>query len=167
MCDYSLMGVPNRLAREGEQLVLHRFPAGSLGLASPADLQPRVNADRSPRTFWSAVKEFFAAPYQPTVCAVCIPPGTLLILRDISPKLRQSMGVSAEESVTFTQISANPYQYRDAVRFPSGREVRLQDLQEGQRLQVLQMTSTEESEIPLELPAMQPAVQAGQRDQRF
>jgi hypothetical protein len=32
MCDYSLAGVPNRLAVEGEQLVVHRFPTGSVGL---------------------------------------------------------------------------------------------------------------------------------------
>ena len=32
MCDYSLAGIPNRLAVEGEQLVVHRFPA-SMGLA--------------------------------------------------------------------------------------------------------------------------------------
>jgi hypothetical protein len=28
MCDYSLAGVPNRLAVEGEELVVHRFPNG-------------------------------------------------------------------------------------------------------------------------------------------
>jgi len=33
MCDYSLMGVPNRLAQQGEYLVTHRFRTGSLGLA--------------------------------------------------------------------------------------------------------------------------------------
>ena len=38
MCDYSLMGVPNRLAREAEKLTVHRFPTGTLGLASPTDL---------------------------------------------------------------------------------------------------------------------------------
>ena len=34
MCDYSLTGIPNRLAVEGEELVVHRFRTGSLGLAS-------------------------------------------------------------------------------------------------------------------------------------
>jgi hypothetical protein len=43
MCDYSLAGVPNRLAVEGEELVVHRFPTGALGLASP---------DRSPARSW-------------------------------------------------------------------------------------------------------------------
>jgi hypothetical protein len=35
MCDYSLAGIPNRLAVEGEELVVHRFTMGPLGLASP------------------------------------------------------------------------------------------------------------------------------------
>ena len=36
MCDYSLAGIPNRLAVEGEELVVHPFPTGALRLASPA-----------------------------------------------------------------------------------------------------------------------------------
>lgn len=31
MCDYSLMTIPNRLAVSGEELVVHRFEAGSAG----------------------------------------------------------------------------------------------------------------------------------------
>ena len=34
MCDYSLAGIPNRLAVEGERLVACRFSTGSMGLAS-------------------------------------------------------------------------------------------------------------------------------------
>ena len=54
MCDYSLMSIPNRLAREGEELIVHRFACGAMGLASPVDLQP----DRQPllvriRNRWS------------------------------------------------------------------------------------------------------------------
>ena len=59
MCDYSLAGVPNRLAVEGEQLVVHRFSTGSVGLASPC------SSLSSKET------------------AVCIPPGARLRLRDI------------------------------------------------------------------------------------
>jgi hypothetical protein len=33
MCDYSLMGIRNRLAVEGEELVTSRFSTGSVGLA--------------------------------------------------------------------------------------------------------------------------------------
>src|SRR6516164_7099987 len=34
MCDYSLAGLPNRLAVEGEQLLVYRFTTGAMGLAS-------------------------------------------------------------------------------------------------------------------------------------
>ena len=40
MCDYSLAGLPNRLAVEGEQLVVHRFQTGAMGLA-PSGLELR------------------------------------------------------------------------------------------------------------------------------
>ena len=32
MCDYSLAHFPNRLAVEGEPLIVHRFGGGALGL---------------------------------------------------------------------------------------------------------------------------------------
>ncbi len=51
MCDYSLMAVPNRLAQEGEELVMHRFPTGSLGLASPVDLKPAARPPALPERF--------------------------------------------------------------------------------------------------------------------
>ena len=46
MCDYSLYEFPNRLAREGEELVTYRFPSGSMGLVSPVELE---NAQGKPR----------------------------------------------------------------------------------------------------------------------
>ena len=39
MCDYSLHGIKNRLAREGETLNVHRFNTGSKGLTSPEYLE--------------------------------------------------------------------------------------------------------------------------------
>ena len=58
MCDYSLAGIPSRLAVEGEQLVAHRFSTGSLGLASPCPSQSRwcrqTNARRL-HTTWGPV----------------------------------------------------------------------------------------------------------------
>lgn len=44
MCDYSLHDIKNRLANEGEELVVNKFHTGSKGLVSAADLeavQPR------------------------------------------------------------------------------------------------------------------------------
>ena len=44
MCDYSLMAIPNRLAVSGEELIVHRFEAGAVGLASAFDLEKDKNA---------------------------------------------------------------------------------------------------------------------------
>jgi hypothetical protein len=38
MCDYSL-AIPNRLAASGKELIVHRFEAGSVGLASALELR--------------------------------------------------------------------------------------------------------------------------------
>jgi hypothetical protein len=54
MCDYSLYSIQTRLAVEGEDLVVHRFATGSLGLTAPAAPQeggslnvPRPNTQPS------------------------------------------------------------------------------------------------------------------------
>jgi hypothetical protein len=148
MCDYSLMAVPNRLAQEGEDLVAHRFPTGSLGLASPADLKRLTEpAEPSRRSFWCAVRDFFNPPKAEAVPAVCIPPGARLHLQDIPVRLQHELNVGPEEDVTFTQISAAVNAYRDAVRFPNGRQVRLQELREGQRVRVLDLSMAEELDL--------------------
>ncbi len=126
MCDYSLAGLPSRLAVEGEQLVVHRFPTGTLGLASPCSSVSR----------WGSAKQ---------TPAVCVPPGARLLLLDIPNHLQQQFGVGTTEEVTFVQLSATPYQYRDAVRFNNGRQIRLQELSEGLRVRVLDVSSTDDS----------------------
>jgi len=118
MCDYSLAGIPNRLAVEGEQLVVHRFSTGSLGLASPCS---SLLSKETP--------------------AVCIPPGARLRLRDIPQDLQLRFSLNATEEVTFVQQSAEAYQYRDAVRFQNGREVLLQRLRCGQQVEVLSLAA--------------------------
>src|ERR1700682_4061254 len=148
MCDYSLMAVPNRLAREGEELVAHRFPTGSLGLASPMDLKRAADPPvPSRKNFWRAALEFFNPPKTEPVPAVCIPPGARLGLQDIPLRLQHDLGVGPAEPVTFTQISAAVNSYRDAVRFLNGREVRLQELREGQRVRVLDLSVAEELDL--------------------
>src|SRR5262249_50830574 len=120
MCDYSLHGVENRLAEEGEILVVHRFYSGSKGLTSPEYLTPRDE----PKGWIAALKKIFAA--HPRVCAVCIPDGAQLVLRGISPSLQGAHALAATEAVTFRQLSANAGTYRDAVEFRNGVRVRLQ-----------------------------------------
>lgn len=149
MCDYSLCGIPNRLAREGEELVVHKFSTGSMGLASPADLPATEPArEAAPkRTFWQSItswqtiKSFFEPSREPEVApAVCIPPGARLMVRDVPAKLQHMLRVSAEEAVVFTQISADVNTYRDAIRFENGCQIRLQELCEGMRVEVLSLT---------------------------
>ncbi len=148
MCDYSLMAVPNRLAQEGEDLVAHRFPTGSLGLASPADIKRLADPPQPARkSIWCAVKEFFNPPKTEPVPAVCIPPGARLMLQDIPVRLQHELGVGPVEDVTFTQLTAAVNSYRDAVRFPNGREVRLQELREGQRVRVLDLSMAEDLDL--------------------
>jgi hypothetical protein len=154
MCDYSLMGIPNRLAEEGEELVSHRFPTGSVGLASPRDLCIRELRAHSPR-FWSILKTSFSPPKPTPVVAVCVPPGARLILQDIPARLQRDLEVDAIEDVTFTELTATQYTYRDAIRFKNGHEILLQELGEGQRVKVLDLSSAEAFEpVPEEQPEL-------------
>jgi hypothetical protein len=137
MCDYSLQGIDNRLAEEGEILVVHRFYTGSKGLTSREYLKPI----EQPRGFMAVLKRIFAAPSR--ACAVCIPDGAQLMLQGISPVLQQAHGLCAIEAVTFRQLSANSGTYRDAVEFKNGLKLRLQDLEEGQTVEVLTLSSRE------------------------
>src|SRR5579862_1059447 len=113
MCDYSLMSFLNRLAAQSEELVVHRFSSGSLGLASPADLQKHARPlIAHKRAFWAAVREFFLPELEATVPAVCIPPSSRLMLRDIPEGMQAEYGIRPEEEVVFQQISAEVHTYR-------------------------------------------------------
>jgi len=140
MCDYSLADLPNRLAMEGEELTAHRFPTGSIGLASPADLQAgqRKNMLRN-GNWWTRLKALFEIGQACPVPAVCIPPGARLVLRNIPADLQREWKVQAEEDVVFLQTSAAVNTYRDAIEFKNGRRVRLQDLRLGLKMDVLSL----------------------------
>ena len=146
MCDYSLLSIPNRLAVEGEPLVVHRFQTGAMGLAPAAEIAASATGLHAARRegWWSALKTCFMPGPAKVVCAVCVPPGARLLLQDIPERLQREYQVGAAEGVTFTQISATEYQYRDAIRFSNGREVLLQKLQEGQHVEVLCLSLREE-----------------------
>jgi hypothetical protein len=135
MCDYSLAAMQTRLAVEGEELSVYRFPSGSLGLTSPAELErckPELRGWRS----WFSPRQ---AP-----CAVCIPPGARLLLFDIPKRLQQQRGIGPSEQVTFIQTNATPGRHRDGVRFGNNQEILLQHLAEGQRVVVLSLSSSED-----------------------
>jgi hypothetical protein len=147
MCDYSLMGVPNRLATEGEELVTYKFSTGSIGLAPRAEVQKVIDVQAvKGRKFWSYFHEIFSAPARNCITAVCIPPGARLLMKDVPEVLQRRLSVGSTEEVTFTQISAASNAYRDAIRFRDGRELLLQELPAGQRFRVLDLSSAEPRE---------------------
>ena len=146
MCDYSLHQNRTRLAEEGEQLVVHRFAGGSLGLASPSELGA-ITLEASPvkRNRWSVRRfiDWLVQASREPICpaAVCLPPGSRLLLQGIEPALQRQVGVGPEEFVVFDQLSAEINTYRDCVRFPNGRAVLLQRLRPGQQVQVLALSA--------------------------
>ena len=148
MCDYSLMALPNRLAVCGDELVVHRFELGSLGLATAVEVLRRANEQKtSPDlTFFEKLKKWFYPPVPPQCTAVCVPPGARLLLRDVPDKMQQLFCLySSVQEVTFTQIGTAGF--RDAVRFANGKELLLQRLQEGQRVRVIALSAEEPEEF--------------------
>ena len=145
MCDYSLMAFPSRLAVAGDELVVRRFDAKSLGLAAAFDI--RAAKERSGNMiegFWARLRTMFHPSDNP-IRTVCIPPGARLLIRDISARLQYECGFREElAEAVFTQISADANSFRDAVRFQNGVVVLLQRLHEGQSVRVLDLSSAEE-----------------------
>jgi hypothetical protein len=140
MCDYSLYEFPNRLAREGEELVTYRFPLGSLGLVSPVELE-KAQARPSSKGFWGRLSEpsNYRPSDLPSVCAICVPPGARLILKDISARMQKDLGLRPEEGGKFIETSVEAHRHRDAIQLASGLVIPLQQLCEGQRIEVLSL----------------------------
>jgi hypothetical protein len=144
MCDYSLHAYPNRLAVEGEQLVTYRFPTYSIGLASAAEIEQAICPEPEiPRSWLVSVKNWLNPPPVKAVTAVCLPPGSRLILHQIPKHMRQELDLRPVEEVTFDERSANAYEYRDVIRLCGGRGVLLQDFPEGVRFDVVSMAPME------------------------
>lgn len=141
MCDYSLYEFPNRLARDGEELVTYRFPLGCLGLASPAELE---NAQPKPwgKRLWTVPDNRPSG--RSSVCAICIPPGAHLLLKDISAEMQRDLRLGPEECGKFIETSLDAYRYRDAIQFANGRVIPLRHLREGQRVKILTLDPVEE-----------------------
>ena len=148
MCDYSLAGLPNRLAAEGENLVLHRFSTGSMGLTPSRD----SSAARPAREGFRGFLRWLAAGFKRLNAnhkelAVCVPPGAHLLMRQVPENLQQRWNVRSEEEVVFTQTGAIANTFRDAVRFFHGREVLLQDFPSGVPVKVLSLGDNPAGEV--------------------
>lgn len=103
MCDYSLMAIPNRLAVPGDDLVIHRFEAGALGMAAAFDIQAKRETPPK-QGFWPRFKDLFKR--DPEIPAVCIPPGSHLIVQDIPQQLQRTFGLTNHTGeAVFTQLT--------------------------------------------------------------
>lgn len=129
MCDYSRVHFPNRLAVGGEELILHRFPGGTMGMGSP---DPGLKA-------WV---------FRCNSTAVCVPSGARLLLREIPEWRREQLAICALEEVTFVEQTAEAFRYRDTVCSAKGRRVLLQRL--APRLRVLSLDSMDPRATELE-----------------
>jgi len=152
MCDYSLYAIPNRLAEDGEQVVLHRFGSGTIGFASVNDVPPK---EAECLTGWQSVcagaKAFLLPRSCPTVPAVCMPPGTRLLMTDIPPDVQRVHRIHSGDTVVTTEITSQSYSYRDAFLLPNGKCVLLQELPEGMEALVLSTAlETHETLAPAE-----------------
>ncbi len=137
MCDYSLMGVQNRLAEEGEQLVTHRFGTGTIGLASVHDvtaLTAWLSARHQPGMLAKIPNAVIIA--KPVVCAICVPPGAKL-------SVNMENGKPPQEA-TFDQLSQRVNSYRDAIRFTGGNTTLLQNLPVGMQMTVVSLAEATE-----------------------
>jgi len=152
MCDYSLEAFPNRLAARGERLVTHRFRSGSIGMASPSDIAAATQAklESESRGWWAAVKCWLSPQTElDKIPAVCIPPGARLRMGRIPDQMQRSQALRPVEDVTFVQLSADAYRYRDAIRFDTGCKLVLQTLGEGIPFEVVSLDLAEPEPEPL------------------
>jgi hypothetical protein len=78
------------------------------------------------------------------VPAVCMPPGAHLLMNHIPEELKRKFELLAVEDVTFAQLSADDYRFRDGIRFRNGKQVLLQEVTEGVRFEVLSVASSQQ-----------------------
>ena len=90
MCDYSLMGLPNRLATEGERLVsMKRGGHGVVAFVGKPELKSFEMWLSRRSTFWGRIKEIFRPTKEPGVCLVCVPPGAKLQLSGMPENIQR------------------------------------------------------------------------------
>jgi hypothetical protein len=142
------MAIPNRVAVSGDELVVHRFQTGTVGLASASDL--RKGQDRlkiQGHGFWLRLSQFFNPPDAQSPPAICVPPGARLLVQDIPSKLQHECRLKDVEEAVFIQVTAHVNTFRDAIRFHNGVEILLQNLDEGQRMHVLELSTAEKTAV--------------------
>ena len=149
MSDDSLCATRNRLIVEGEQLVVHKLPTGSLDLVSVADIRQNKSAFRhsGTSTFWQRIRRCFelenAEDSPHPVSPVWVPSGTYLILKGIPTSLQQRYGLEEEEGAIYLRPDTEDGTSRGGLRFNNGALIQLQELRVGQLVEVLSLAGTQ------------------------
>ena len=142
MCDYSLVGLINRLAIEGEDLTSFRLHNGSVGFCEPAQAEAH---NKWTKDLHYIGPRAITGP-EPAINPVCIPPGAQLTLENLPKGLRKEHKLQASELVTFDQLPPKEKSHRDAVKFSNGVTLTLQLLGEGVQAHVLSTAGSTERE---------------------
>lgn len=146
MLNYRLLRLANRLAADGEELVVYRFSEGPVGLASAFDLRVKLQ-ELECYGFWSKLKELFL-PQGSGIPAILVPPGARLLIRDIPTDRQLEWHVSGgTQKAIFTILTDEANTFRDAIGFGNGTVVLLHRLVEGQRVRVLSVSSDQEQQM--------------------
>jgi hypothetical protein len=137
--------IPNRPVVDGEQLAVHRFGKGAAALVAAADIHGVAFESCARGRFWRKLTGWFRGEQSPAapVTEAVVPPGTYLILKSIPGALRQQYGLEDDEGVVFALRSDPGGKIIGVLQCNNGAEIRLQDLREAQRLEVLSLALAE------------------------
>lgn len=125
MCDYSLYQFPNRLCADQEELITYRFSSGCIGLVSTSEAPSHCAIDSTWCQSQGPSLRSWLLPRMGRIgpVAVCLPPGTRLIVGGKGEAILIHRGLEA-------------FRYRDALQFDDGREILLQELPPGTRIRI-------------------------------
>jgi hypothetical protein len=121
-------------------------------MASPSDIAAamQLKEESSSRGWWAAVKCWLSPQAElDSIPAVCIPPGARLRMSRVPDQMQRSQALHPAEDVTFVQLTAEAFCYRDAIRFDNGCKVVLQTLGEGVPFEVVSLDLAETEPEPV------------------
>lgn len=135
---YLLHSVGNRLAREGEELVVGRLDNGSLAFVAERDL---AKLERKKESIWADFFNCLLFRTSANISTIRIPAGAHLFLRNVPLSVQESLGIGHSEEVIFSEISGRGYSYRGALILPNQTRVLVEDLCKGIEATVLCFSS--------------------------
>ena len=131
----SFPGTPQRLAAESEQLIVHKFPAGVMGLALKADVQrrERIRREAHQDVWWQKLRRCFQTipgDAHPITAISCTNWGVHHPESNSRTSATEVRLLEEEEGAVFLHNDGEGYDI-PMLRFNNGVEIRLQELRAG------------------------------------